>query len=196
MLGTSLHDTFERRFSMALENRDVAPPPPSAGTTADISSGLNWGPLAIVAFWMVVTGVLYALMTQYLKPKPATITAQGELIIPKARDGHFYAAGTVNGRAVMFMVDTGASMVAVSEAFALSAGVAEGVPTAFHTANGVMPGRIVTGVPVTVGPFQVSGVRVGVGIVGREEDQALLGQSFLSKFDITMTKEQMSLRPR
>jgi aspartyl protease family protein len=96
----------------------------------------------------------------------------------------------------MFMVDTGASMVAVSETFARNAGVAEGVPTTFHTANGDMPGRIVKDVPVTVGPIQVSGVRVGVGLVGGEEDQALLGQSFLSKFDITMSKEQMVLRPR
>ncbi len=181
---------------MALEDSDVAPRQPLVGASTDVSPGLKWGPLAIVAFWMVVMGVLYALMTQYLKPKPVTITAQGELIIPKARDGHFYAAGTVNGRAVMFMVDTGASIVAVSEAFARSAGVAGGVPTAFNTANGVLPGRIVMDVPVTVGPIQVSGVRVGVGIVSAEEDQALLGQSFLSKFDIAMTKEHMSLRPR
>jgi aspartyl protease family protein len=181
---------------MALEDSDVAPQQPSAGASTDVSPGLKWGPLAIVAFWVVVMGVLYALMAQYLKPKPVTITAQGELIIPKDRDGHFYAAGTVNGRAVMFMVDTGASMVAVSETFARNAGVAEGVPTTFHTANGDMPGRIVKDVPVTVGPIQVSGVRVGVGLVGGEEDQALLGQSFLSKFDITMSKEQMVLRPR
>ena len=181
---------------MDLEDSGVAPRQPSVGTSADVSSGLKWGPLAIVVFWVVVMGVLYALMTQYLKPKPVTITAQGELVIPKDRDGHFYAAGTVNGRAVMFMVDTGASMVAVSDAFARGAGVGQGVPTTFRTANGDMPGRIVQHVPVTLGPIQVSGVRVGVGLVGGAEDQALLGQSFLSKFDITMSKEQMTLRPR
>ncbi|MES2582166.1 MAG: TIGR02281 family clan AA aspartic protease [Pseudomonadota bacterium] len=181
---------------MALYDGKVATQQPPVGPHPDVSPGLKWGPLAIVAFWVVVLGVLYALITQYLKPKPVTITAQGELIIPKARDGHFYAAGTVNGRPVMFMVDTGASLVAVSEAFARGAGVGEGVPTTFHTANGDMPGRIVQDVPVTLGPIQVSGVRVGVGLVGGAEDQALLGQSFLSKFDITMSKEKMVLRPR
>lgn len=160
------------------------------------AGGMGWGPLGIVAFWMVVMGVLYALMTHYLKPKPVTVTAKGELVIPKARDGHFYAAGTVNGRAVMFMVDTGASLVVVSDAFARSAGVPEGLPTTFRTANGDLQGRIVKDVPVTLGPIRVSGVRVGVGLVGGDEDAALLGQSFLSKFDITMTKEQMTLRPR
>jgi aspartyl protease family protein len=188
---------------MALEDSDVAVQPvarPPQGSAAHIhkdkGNGTNFGTLAIAAFWIVVTGVLYVLVTQYLKPKPATITAQGELVIPKSRDGHFYAAGTVNGRAVTFMVDTGASSVVISEQFARRAGVADGVPTTFHTANGNLQGRTVPDVPVTVGPIQVSGVRVGVGMVGGDEDDALLGQSFLSKFDIAMSKDQMTLRPR
>ena len=184
---------------MALEDSDVAEqlaPQPQEGGTARARRGPRYGTLAIVAFWLVVMGVLYVLTTQYLKPKPATITTQGELVIPKSRDGHFYAAGTVNGRAVMFMVDTGASSVVISEAFARHAGVADGVPTTFHTANGDLQGRTVADVPVTLGPIQVSGVRIGVGLVGGDEEDALLGQSFLSKFDITMSKDQMTLRPR
>ena len=184
---------------MALEDSDLAEQPaprPQPGGAARAHRGPSVGTLAIVVFWLVVTGVLYVLTTQYLKPKPVTITAQGELAIPKSRDGHFYAAGTVNGRAVMFMVDTGASSVVISEPFARHAGVADGVPTTFHTANGDLQGRTVADVPVTVGPIQVSGVRVGVGLVGGDEDDALLGQSFLSKFDITMSKDQMTLRAR
>ncbi len=182
---------------MALEDSDVAQPPPPANiTTAPHASGLKWGPLAIVAFWMVIMGLLYVLMTYYLKPKPVTITASGDLVIPKARDGHFYAAGTVNGQAVMFMVDTGASLVTVSEPFARSAGVAAGLPTVFHTANGDLQGRIVTDVPVTLGPIKVSGVRLGVGLVGGSVDDALLGQSFLSKFDVLVSRENLTLRPR
>jgi len=42
----------------------------------------------------------------------------------------------------------------------------------------------------------VSNVTVGVGLHMSDENQALLGQSFLSKFDITMIKNQMVLRPR
>ena len=184
---------------MALEDSDVAQQPaPQAphGGAPHAGKALSFGPLTIAAFWIVVIGVLYALVTQYLKPKPVTITAQGELVIPKARDGHFYAAGTVNGQAVMFMVDTGASSVVISERFARKAGVADGMPTIFHTANGDLQGRTVADVPVTVGPIQVSGVRVGVGLVGGDEEDALLGQSFLSKFDITMSKDQMTLQPR
>ncbi len=167
-----------------------------AAAVARASSGLTWGPLAVVAFWMLVMGALYVAMDYYLKPKPVSITASGDLVIPKARDGHFYALGSVNGQSVTFMVDTGASLVTTSEEFARNAGVAAGIPTVFRTANGDLKGRIVHDVPVTLGPITVSGVRVGVGLVGGDADAALLGQSFLAKFDVMVTKDQMVLRPR
>ena len=141
-------------------------------------------------------GLLYVVMTQVLKPKPVTITANGDLVIPRARDGHYYAEGTVGGKPVMFMVDTGATMVTVSEAFARAAALDAGLPTTFQTANGTLQGRFVKDVPVTLGPIRVSSVRVGVGLVGGGPDEALLGQSFLGKFDILMAADRMTLRLR
>jgi aspartyl protease family protein len=154
------------------------------------------GLIPMMIFWFVVMGLLYVGMTHYLKPKAAQVLANGDLVIARARDGHFYAPGTVNGQAVIFMVDTGASLVSVSEPLAQTAKMRGGVPTTFHTANGSHPGRVVDGVVVAVGPVQVSNVRVGVGLVMGDDNQALLGQSFLGKFDISMTQNQMVLRAR
>ncbi len=184
---------------MALDDTERAPAPPSAaqpGLVPARRGGLTWGPLAILVFWLTIMGALYALMTQYLKPKPFSMTATGDLVIPKHRDGHFYVKGAVNGRAVSFLVDTGASTVVVSEAFARNAGIGDGISTVFKTANGDLRGRMVQDVPVSIGPIQVSGVRVGVGLEGGPDDEALLGQSLLSKFDVIVTKDQMILRPR
>lgn len=64
----------------------------------------RWEPLAMVAFWLLVLGALYAVMHQYLKPKPVT-----------------------------FMVDTGASLLTVSAPFAHNAGLGAGAPTVFKT---------------------------------------------------------------
>ncbi len=89
-----------------------------------------------------------------------------------------------------------ASLVSISESVAQAASIRGGVPTTFHTANGAHPGRVVDGVTVSVGPVRVSNVRVGVGLVMGEADQALLGQSFLSKFDIALNQNQMVLRAR
>ncbi|MBB1076477.1 clan AA aspartic protease [Rhodoferax sp. 4810] len=154
------------------------------------------GLIPMLLFWFVVMGLLYALMTHYLKPKQSQVLANGDLIIPRAQDGHFYAPGTVNGREVMFLVDTGASLVSVSEPLAQAARMTGGVPTTFHTANGERAGRVVDGVAVAVGPLRVTNVKVGVGLSLGDDAQALLGQSFLSKFDITLSQSQMVLRAR
>ena len=135
-------------------------------------------------------------MTHYLKPKQAQVLANGDLVIPRAQDGHFYATGTINGREVKFMVDTGASLVSVSEPFAQKAAIRDGAPATFHTANGDRFGRIVEGVSVSVGPMSVTHVKVGVGLSLGDDNDALLGQSFLSKFDIAMSKTQMVLHAR
>lgn len=169
---------------------------PKAVADTPLPRGLRYGPLGVVAFWMVIMGLLYLAMSHYLKPKPVTVTANGDLVIPKARDGHFYANGTVNSRPVVFMVDTGASLVTVSAEFAQAANMGAGKPTVFRTANGDLPGRIVPDVPVTLGGVRVSGVRVGVGLVGGDIDEALLGQSFLSQFDVVLVRDQMTLRQK
>ena len=172
-------------------NRHKAPGKPSG-----LTRGLKLAPLGIVLFWSVLIGVFYLAFEQYLKPKPAVVSATGELVITRARDGHFYVLGTVNGQPARFLVDTGASLVTVGEALADKAQLTGGDATTFQTANGALRGRVVRGVTVAVGPVSVTNVRVGVGLFGHDDDAALLGQSFLSKFDVLLQKDQMVLRPR
>jgi aspartyl protease family protein len=154
------------------------------------------GLIPMMLFWFVVMGLLYLGMAHYLKPRQVHVLANGDLVINRSHDGHFYTTGTINGREAIFMVDTGASLVSVSEKFAQKASIRGGVPTTFKTANGDRSGRVVNDVAVTLGPVTLSNVRVGVGISGGDENDALLGQSFLSKFDININKNQMVLRAR
>lgn len=154
------------------------------------------GLIPMMIFWCVVMGLLYLLMTHYLKPKQAQVLANGDVVIQRSRDGHFYAPGQVNGQHVTFMVDTGASLVSISDQVAQKAHLQGGVPTIFKTANGDRAGRVVDGVEVSIGPARVRNVKVGVGLGLGNDNHALLGQSFLSKFDITMNQNQMVLRPR
>jgi aspartyl protease family protein len=168
----------------------------ATSNSSGLSRGLKMAPLGIILFWAVVMGGLYVAMNHYLKPKQAVVSANGDLIIPRSRDGHFYAQGEVNGRPVNFLVDTGASLVTVSHQFARKASIPRGEPTVFKTANGDLSGSIVSGVAVSVGPMSVSRVRLGIGLEGQDENAALLGQSFLSKFDVVLQKNQMILRPR
>lgn len=177
------------RFGRAVD-RAAAPTAAEQG----LSPGLKWGPLFIVVFWLVIMAAVYGGIKLVMQPRQITISMAGDMTIPRARDGHFYAPGTIGGQPVVFLVDTGASYVTVSQAFADHAGIRGGSPMRFHTANGVIEGRIVSDVPVSLGPASVSGVKVAIGMNGIARDQALLGQSFLSKFQITLTGDEMVLR--
>lgn len=163
---------------------------------AKVVSPIRTGLIPMMIFWCVVMALLYLAMTHYLKPRQVQVLANGDLVITRSHDGHFYTMGTVNGREAKFLVDTGASLVSVSEAFAQQALIHGGVPTTFKTANGDRLGRVVDDVGVAIGPVRLTNVKVGVGISASDDNDALLGQSFLSKFDITINKTQMVLRAR
>lgn len=70
------------------------------------------------------------------------------------------------------------------------------MPTTFQTANGERSGRAVDRVEVSVGQMCVTNAKVGVGLNQGDHNQALLGQSFLFKFDISLSQNQMGLRTR
>ena len=93
------------------------------------------GTLGILAFWLVVMAVLYFAMQYTLEPKGATVTAEGAVVIPRHHDGHFRVAGSVNGVPVMFLVDTGASLVGVTDTLARQAGLPGGDPITFQPAT-------------------------------------------------------------
>ena len=161
-----------------------------------VASSMRWGTLGILAFWLVVMGALYLVMDQVRKPPAAVEASDGTLVIPRGRDGHFRVAGNVNGQPVMFMVDTGASLVVVTEPLAQRAGLEGGRPMQFRTANGVRQGRVVTAQSVAVRSFVVSGLSVGVGYSGDSVEDALLGQNFLQHFDVQLLRDRMVLRQR
>ena len=113
--------------------------------------------------------------------------------IPRAADGHFYLDAQVNGAQVHFLVDTGASMVALTAADAQRAGIA--LPSERATAQGA--GGNVEIIPVTIdrvaaGPLEARNVE---GAVARDLPISLLGQSFLSRVGtVQISGDRMTLR--
>lgn len=152
--------------------------------------------LGMGMFWVALLGAMYVGMDRYLQPAASVVQSDGSLQIQRHRDGHFYADGSINGQPVRFMVDTGASAIAVTDALAQSAGLQGGEVAQFRTANGTRTGRLVRAESITVGPLQVRNLTVGTGYTGRNEQDALLGQNFLRQFDVLMRNDVMELRPR
>jgi aspartyl protease family protein len=161
---------------------------------------------------VVLTGAALGLMLPTSRharpPAPGSAAAQVSVATPdpgppmpvetkleRMPNGHFYADGSVNGQPVRLVVDTGASMVALTEEDAQRIGIAFN-PAAFEVigtgASGPVRGQDVTLDNVAVGGKQVAGVR---GAVVEGLDVSLLGQSYLSRIgSVEMSGDAMILR--
>jgi aspartyl protease family protein len=123
-------------------------------------------------------------------------TAAREIVIPAGSGGHFVAAGSINGRAVQFMVDTGATLVALGRADAERLGVdlsaARNGTT--QTANGPVPVLLVVIPRLRVGDVEVA--NVGAAVVPMPMPYVLLGNSFLARFQMRRDNDVMRLELR
>lgn len=167
---------------------------------ASVRKTARTGALWIAVFWLGLLAVTYGGFKYVENTRAARFKAypvsSSEMVIPRSPDGHFRVEGEINGHPVEFLVDTGASSVAVTDAFARQAGLLGGQPTTFMTANGPRPGRVLQGVPVLAGRMSASKVAVGTGLFARSDREALLGQSFLSQFDVILRKDHMVIKQR
>jgi aspartyl protease family protein len=129
------------------------------------------------------------------KPVAATSAGNGSAgrEIVRGPDGHFYLEAQVNGARITFLVDTGASMVALTPADAQRAGIA--LPTERATARGA--GGEIEVMPVTIdriaaGPLEARGVAAAVV---PQLPVSLLGQSFLTRVGtVEISGDRMVLR--
>lgn len=117
-----------------------------------------------------------------LVPTAAVATAPGVAYLTRDLSGHFRADALVNGTHVRFMVDTGASDVALSAPDAERLGfdlskLSYSVP--YRTANGVTMAARVTLDEIAIGDIKVRNVRASISRAGL--DQSLLGMSFLNE---------------
>ncbi|MES2909797.1 MAG: TIGR02281 family clan AA aspartic protease [Pseudomonadota bacterium] len=118
------------------------------------------------------------------------------IVLPAGQGGHFFAAGSVNGRAAQFMVDTGATAIAMSTSDADRAGInyKNGQQTLVGTANGTVTAYRVKLDSVRIGDVEIYGVDALV--TPSTMPYMLLGNSFLSRFQMTRDNDQMTLTKR
>jgi aspartyl protease family protein len=117
------------------------------------------------------------------------------IVMPLGTGGHFFAQGLVNGKPVQFMVDTGATTIALGANDAKRMGIdyQKGQMVRMGTANGVAQGWRIKLSTVKIGDVEVYEVDA---VVGPDMPYALLGNSFLGRFNMNKTIDQMVLEKR
>ena len=169
LIGSGILMTFRQRWSQAVKH------------------GVAW----ILVLLVLITGYAYKADLEQLAlrvaaaivPGMAVETAPGEVVLRAAADGHFYAHAVVDGVPVRFLVDTGASSIALSAADARRLGID---PEGLHyflpvtTANGSALAARVTLGEVRLGSIAFENVTAAVMPPGAL-DRSLLGMSFLDR---------------
>lgn len=123
--------------------------------------------------------------------------AQGTTIVLSAvSGGHFVTSGAINGKSVQFLVDTGATSVAMGAAEAQRLGIdfEKGQKTFTSTANGVVPSYRVSLTSLRIQDVEVFNVEANVSPAGMP--YVLLGNSFLTRFQMKRENDTLTLTKR
>ena len=127
---------------------------------------------------------------------PAASPARQSVALAADPRGHFVTEGLVNGGPVRFLVDTGASVVALpaGDAHRLGIDYRKGRPIVMQTANGPTYAYLVTLDTVRIGGIELHNIEAAIHEQGL--GTALLGMSFLTRVEMRNEGQTMTLTRR
>jgi aspartyl protease family protein len=154
------------------------------------------GGIFLIIGWLCAIGlVAYIANYTMFSTGEATIKRTGhsvQITLHSDYDSHFRIKGSINGIATTFLVDTGATSVAVSESLAEEAGLERYSQVQSITANGIGIGYLTKIESLIIGTIEMHDVRaIIIPDLGRED--GLLGMNVLNKFTVQQTKSTMTI---
>ncbi|MEQ8231611.1 MAG: TIGR02281 family clan AA aspartic protease [Gammaproteobacteria bacterium] len=117
------------------------------------------------------------------------------VVLARNRAGHYVATGRINGVEAEFMIDTGATDVAVSEDVARAAGLARGPAQQVTTANGLAMAYLTRIDTLELGGIVEQDVRASI-VPAMAGIDVLLGMSFLQRLDFEQRGDELRLEQR
>jgi len=156
----------------------------------------------IVLAWLLLLVMLTFTFHHYLEQREnpnrepvSRIDQQGlrEVVLKRNPSGHYVAGGKINGHPVTFLLDTGATDVAVSEHLANRLNLSKGTPRVSRTANGNVRSWNTLLDEVTLGSIRIKGVRASI-LPTMAAGEVLLGMSFLKQLELLQRGNQLTLR--
>jgi len=149
--------------------------------------------------WLAAFGLLGGLyllfsMLETERKTVSSIDSNGAamVVLEQDRSGHYVAEGTINGQAVTFLVDTGATDVALPESTARALGLDFGPRVKVMTAAGPANAWMTRLDEVTVGGIRRENVRAS--ITTGEFNGILLGMSFLKHYSLQQQDGRLVIR--
>ena len=157
------------------------------------------GMMMLAIAWLLIIAGFYWFFDgwdeQQSNPNTARVLnqQQGELKLARNRAGHYVAEGEINGRHVTFLLDTGATWVALPTGLARELGLKRGAEVTLQTANGPALGYQTRLDSVRMGPIEMRDVAALVAD-GMGDGTVLLGMNFLKRIEFTQRGGELVLR--
>lgn len=166
---------------------------------ASSSQGIGRG--MVIAAWIVLLVLLTLFFNKQLdrqtNPNQQLAThltdAIPEVQLQRNRFGHYVATGTINGQAVEFMLDTGATDVSIPATIAERLGLRRGQATSYRTANGTITAWQTVAEEIQLGPLRLGPVRASIN-PHDNSNAVLLGMSFLKQLDFSQQGNTLTLK--
>lgn len=118
---------------------------------------------------------------------------QGKLHINADEQGHYRVDGSINEHPVRFLIDTGATLVALPEKTAQDLGIRGRYPVTMETAKGKVSGSLTRIASLRFAHFHLQNVQAVI-IDGSESDEILLGMNVLSKFNMEQIDDVLTIK--
>ncbi len=158
------------------------------------------GKYMIIGMWIVLVALLTLLFNNILErqynPNQQLASEQGinnEVRLKRNKYGHYVATGMINGQPVVFMLDTGATDVAVPARVADKLGLKRGRKRLYQTAKGPATAYATVLEQVSLGDIQVRNVRASIN-PHMNNEEVLLGMSFLKQLEFSQRGDTLTLR--
>lgn len=103
---------------------------------------------------------------------PEQVISGGDMELHRAKDGHYYIQGSINGNPITFLVDTGATVTTLQQNTAIIGGIKDCQATQSNTANGIVDVCVGTIAEMQIGEYiinnavVVSNPKIGVNLLG------------------------------
>ena len=162
----------------------------------------NIGTFMIAMMWIVLLILLVYLfedvIDKKINPNQSVNTLYigediREVTLQRNRQGHYITNGQINGQQVVFMLDTGATGVAIPEYLAPKLNLKKGRSIELHTANGRAIGYMTKVNTIGVGDIELESVEAVIN-PNDNTDMILLGMSFLKQIEFTQRGDELILR--
>ncbi|MDR2926300.1 MAG: retroviral-like aspartic protease family protein [Azoarcus sp.] len=164
--------------------------------TRPIGRGMAWlAALALIAvLWLFFKNV----QENYNNPNRHLAVAPGaasELTLKRNPAGHYFVPGTINGQPVTFMLDTGATQVALPAKLGAQLGLRPfGPPIQISTANGTLSARMTRIDELAFGPFVLRQIQAALNPGMDGDDIILLGMNVLKHLEFTQRGDTLVLK--